>query len=83
MVELGYICTTRYLHAAVVFLFIIKSSTLFKFTIAMLCATIGRGVGDGWAGWAIVHPGFGRSADGQIVPPTLLLYPFLGNFQRP
>ena len=22
-----------------------------------------RGVGDGWAGWAIAHPGFGRSVN--------------------
>ena len=32
-----------------------------------------RGVGVGWAEWAIAHPGFGRSVDpnqrGQIVPP--------------
>ena len=34
-----------------------------------------RGIGDGWAGWAIPHLDFGRSVNqrGQIVPPTLIL----------
>ena len=38
-----------------------------------------RGVGDGWAGWAIAHPGFGRSVialsqpEGADCAPTLVL----------
>ena len=30
------------------------------FDVKTLCLRL-RGVGDGWAGWAIAHPGFGRS----------------------
>ena len=44
------------------------------------------GVGVGWAEWAIVHPGVGRSVNqrGQIVPPiSILAHPALGNFLRP
>ena len=46
-------------------------------------------VGYGWAGWAIAHPGFGRSVNtistkgGRLCPPTLLLaHPALGSFIR-
>ena len=49
-----------------------------------------RDVGDGWAGWAIAHPGFSRPVNpistrgGQIVPPiVLLVHPALGSFLRP
>ena len=50
-----------------------------------------RGVGEGWAGRAIAHPGFDRSVNqpyinqrGKIVPPTLLLaHPAFGSFLRP
>ena len=46
------------------------------------------GVGDGWAGWAIAHPSFGRSVNSiltkQIVLSTLkLAHPALDTFLRP
>ena len=50
----------------------------------------GRDVVDWWAGWAVAHPGFGKSVTpistrgGRLCPPhTLLLaHPALGRFLR-
>ena len=48
------------------------------------------GVGDGWAGWAITYPGFGRSVHqsegADCTPPQqtlLLVHPDFGSFLRP
>ena len=48
-----------------------------------------RDVGNGWAGWEIAHPGFGRSVNtistrwSRLEPPSLLLaHPGLGSFLR-
>ena len=49
-----------------------------------------RCIGDGWAEWAIAHPGFGRSGspistrEDKLCPPTVLLaHTALGSFLRP
>ena len=39
-----------------------------------------RDVGDRWAGWAIAHPGFGRSVN--PISNYLLAHPALGSFLR-
>ena len=51
---------------------------------------VNMGIGDGWAGWAIAHPGFDRSVNpilirGGWMPPTTLLvaHSALGTFLRP